>query len=352
MALGMLASVAVFWLGAANEPPAADKAKAPDVVRFGSFSDGALYTTDVHLEGKHSQWITLWQTPFPPPCGAMPEPKKFDFSGVAGDDPYCWRVRGGLFWGVFDLPFPAGAPHIVRLPVEDLAVACSVDEKDFADYRKRHPQDPDWSASPVTDKVQETNLRRTGKTGKPLGMGTPEPLRDLYYDVLPTTKTEALLFILVEKRLWVWRGVATKQPAESLNEWNVVWQRKAPEVEVDINEPFTAVSQGDAVYFVTRSGKLYSVKQVEKDKWKVQAAWSEAASPIRSVVRDEDAGRAFAFTEPAPDAKDGRMVYFELSDKPDPAAYEPKPLKDAKFDEPLATVMGLARFLHDQKKLK
>jgi hypothetical protein len=48
----------------------------------------------------------------------------------------------------------------------------------------------------------------------------------------------------------------------------------------------------------------------------------------------------------------GRKVYFELSDKPDPAAYEPKPLKDAKLDEPLAAVVGMARFLRDEKKLK
>jgi hypothetical protein len=328
------------------------KEKPPAEVLFGSVAGGFCYTTDVHREREFSWRITLWQTPFPPARGTVPEPKKFDFCDVAGRPSYSWRVRDGLFWGAFDLPFPSGRPRVVRLPVEDLALSFSADEKDVAEYEKRHPQNPDWNASPVTDKVRETNLRRTGTTGETIGIATPTPLRDLYYDELPTGKAEALLFILVKKRLSVWRGVGTKQPAESLNEWNVVWQRKAPEVEVDIDEPFTAVSQGDAIYFVTRSGKLYSVKEVEKDKWKVEAAWTEAASPIRSVVRDEDAGRAFAFTEPAAGAKDGRKVYFELSDKPDPAAYEPKPLKDAKFDEPLSTVMSLARFLHDEKKLK
>jgi hypothetical protein len=348
----MLAYAALFLLAPADKAPATGKEKPPAEVLFGSVAGGFCYTTDVHYEREHSRRITLLQTPLPPARGAVPEPKKFDFPDGAGRAPYSWRIRDGLFWGVFDLPLPSGRPRVVRLPVEDLALSFSADEKDVAEYEKRHPQNPDWDASPVTDKVRETNLRRTGRTGETIGIVSPEPLRDLYYDELPTGKAEALLFILVEKRLWVWRGVGTKQPAESLVEWNTVWQRKAPEVEVEIDEPFTAVSQGHAVYFVTRSGKLFSVKQVEKDRWKVEAAWKDADSPIRAVLRDEDAGRAFAFTEPALDAKGGRKVYFELSDKPDPTAYEPRPLKGAKLDEPLATVLGLAYSLHDEKKLK
>jgi hypothetical protein len=122
--------------------------------------------------------------------------------------------------------------------------------------------------------------------------------------------------------------------------------------EADIREPLTAVRQGETTFLLTRSGRLYVPRKNDKDEWKAEAVWKDADSPIRAVVRDEDAGRAFAFTEPVPDAKDGRKVYFELSDKPDPAAYEAKPLKAAKLDEPLGTLMGLANFLRDQKKIK
>ena len=201
--------------------------------------------------------------------------------------------------------------------------------------------------------VKDVRFRREGTTGTEFGIGPEKLVRDVYYDVVPTGKAEALLITVADKRLRLWRGVGTKAKEGSLDEWDEKWEElTGARDEADIREPFTAVRQGDMTYLVTRSGRLYVLRKNDKDEWRAETVWKDVDSPIRAVLRDEDAGRAFAFTEPAPDAREGRMVYFELSDKPAPAAYEAKPLKDAKLDEPLATLMGLANFLRDQKKLK
>jgi hypothetical protein len=352
MTAGLIASLAVSWIAVGGDRVRAGEEKAAAEVLFGSLYGGDLFAADmrpIKEEEDVGVRIIVFQAPFRPAPGAAQESKKYVFGELRGQPPYRWRVREGVFWAVCDYPSFSHATAVTWLPIEDLALR----EKGYDEFSKKHPRFLEWFADPLKDCANDVRTRRGYPPGPGIGWGAETRVQSLYYDVLPTGKAEALLITIADKRLRLWRGAGRKAKEASLEEWEVKWEElTGVRDEADIREPFTAVRQGDATFLVTRSGKLYALRKNDKDEWKAEAVWKDADSPIRAVLRDEDAGRAFVFTEPAPDAKDGRKVYFELSDKPDPAAYEAKPPKDSKLDEPLATLMGLANFLHDQKKLK
>jgi hypothetical protein len=193
----------------------------------------------------------------------------------------------------------------------------------------------------------------------------------LAYDYLPTRKEEVLLFQLCN-------AAGADQPTEShhneeeyrtphwslsvfriSNEWDAKikgWSdvkgkfERVGLIADGFHERFNVLGKGDDYYFVTQSGKLYRAPKPDKGSdRKMDAVWKDDQRPIAAFITDADADRSFLFCKPD---KDGKGVYFEMSDKPDPQSYDASKVPEAKPDDPLPAVLAYAKILVADKKIK
>jgi hypothetical protein len=158
-------------------------------------------------------------------------------------------------------------------------------------------------------------------------------------------------------------GDETKKPRWSLTAYDFRGQWDAEErawgngkwsdresIAVAFKEPFQVAARGDDYYFVTASGEVYRSPKPDKGKdRKTEALWTDAKRPVVAFIQDTDAGKSFAFCKPD---KDGKGVYFELAPKLESVVYDAKGLKPAKPDDPLPAVLGYAKILLADKKIK
>jgi hypothetical protein len=141
------------------------------------------------------------------------------------------------------------------------------------------------------------------------------------------------------------------------NEWNkkeAAWGEGKWSVgetfPVVFHEPFQVASHGEDYYFLTASGKVYRSPKPEKGKErKTEAVWEDAKRPVVAIMQDADAKKSYLFCKPD---KDGTGVYFELSAKPAECPYDAKRIKPGKPDDPLPAVLGYAKILLADKKIK
>src|SRR5262249_16692890 len=100
----------------------------------------------------------------------------------------------------------------------------------------------------------------------------------------------------------------------------------------------------------TWSGKLYCSPRPGKGERKMSVVWADAESPIRVIITDSATDKAFAFTEPAKDARQGKTVYFELAEKVTPLPYQKK--ADDRHSWAFEKVVDYARILAGDKKIE
>jgi hypothetical protein len=175
----------------------------------------------------------------------------------------------------------------------------------------------------------------------------------------PDAETDNLILIPVPER----GEEKYQKPAWSLGvfrfhaEWNAkdgwwgngTWKREG-NIAVGFRESFRVIGQGDDYFFVTQSGRLYRAPKPDKgtDR-KMDTVWKDDQRPIVAFITDADADRSFLFCKPD---KDGKGVYFEMSDKPDPQSYDATKFPEVKPDDPLPAVLGYAKILVADKKIK
>jgi hypothetical protein len=122
------------------------------------------------------------------------------------------------------------------------------------------------------------------------------------------------------------------------------------EIAVGFKEPFQVAALGDDYYFVTESGKVFRSPKSEKGKGrKTEPVWDDDKRPVIAFIQDADAGKSFVFCKAD---KEGKGVYFELAAKPDPCPYDGKDIKPARPHDPLPAVLGYAKVLVADKKVK
>lgn len=203
---------------------------------------------------------------------------------------------------------------------------------------------------------------------------------NLWYDYLPTGEAEVLLFALTDARgsfddaggtgevsarvvrltpeeketpkwtLSVWAYAGAKFDKDK-GFWKLGgWTRKewiTPRFE----EPFRVAAVGDAYYFVTESGKVFRSPKGEKGKDRpLETVWDDKTRPVKAYLTDADSGKSFCFVPPA---KEGEKAgYFELSAKPEVLPCPAEPLVALKPKDPMPSMLKLAQFLKDQKKIK
>jgi hypothetical protein len=205
----------------------------------------------------------------------------------------------------------------------------------------------------------------------------------LHYDFLPVSEDEALLFQLCN--VYGADKGGPEATAESANlaltplpypgdeeyqqscwslgvfrfraEWNAEdgwwgngkWKRVGS-IAVGFREAFRILAKGDDYYFVTASGRLYCAPKPDQggDR-KMDAVWKGEKRPVVAFITDADADRSFLFCKPD---QDGKGVYFEMSDKPDPQPYDAGKIPAAKPEDPLPAVLAYAKILVADKKIK
>jgi len=133
------------------------------------------------------------------------------------------------------------------------------------------------------------------------------------------------------------------------DQWALTEQIKDP----SFNERFHVFVQRTTYFFVTDSGKVYLSKKPEKDERKLEEVWNKRDQPIVGAITDTASGKTFLFGRKGKaDAKDAKMFYFELSEKPELVDFTADVLVHKKMPEPLETVMSYAYLLIADKKIK
>jgi hypothetical protein len=133
-------------------------------------------------------------------------------------------------------------------------------------------------------------------------------------------------------------------------EWGDGKWTEGEEIAVGFKEPFQVAAVGYDYCFVTESGKVFRSPKPDKGKGrKTEAIWDDAKHPVVAFIQDADADKSFVFCKTD---KEGKGVYFELAPKPEPCPYDGKDIKPAKPHDPLPAVLGYARILVADKKVK
>jgi hypothetical protein len=203
---------------------------------------------------------------------------------------------------------------------------------------------------------------------------------NLHYDYLPVSAESIRLFVLtdihgnfkctrfkfagdvniedidftmekIKDRKWSFRvyGYTTEWGKAKLK-WTPGKWSSLESIAVGFKDSFQVIARGDDYYFVTGAGKVYRAPKAGKGKErKLEAVWDDAKRPVTAFIQDADSGAAYAFCKAD---KEGKGVYFEFAAKPKPVAYDAKGIKSAKRDDPLPAILGYARILVADKRLK
>ena len=315
---------------------------------------GGLYLSYAPLAGGPSRHT--------PTCGLVSRP------------PSVWQLAHGYFWVSSDFPPDVnfGGPDALQR------------------YRWDDLLDGKLIPGPGAKDGDPANFIMSDSLLSPLGQARQHivwlngkfPVR-LFYDYWPVSEDKVLLFQLCNvagadrrkaKADKETGGLAVVQlpdrndpkfnePHWSLaviaftNEWDAkdktfqgeTWERQGT-IEIGFRERFRVLGKGDDYYFVTASGKLYRAPKPDKgaDR-KMEAVWDDEKRPVVAFITDADADRTFLFCKPD---GDGKGVYFEMGEKPDPQPYDASKVPEAKPDDPLPAVLAYSKILLADKKIK
>jgi hypothetical protein len=265
------------------------------------------------------------------------------------DPPPLWHVAHGYLWASYNQGFGSVLDALRRFRVEGF-------------------QEDKWITTPEVD---EDNIHHSFFI---------EPYPQLeytrminvtpVYDVLPTSANSVLLFHLCnvagvdcEGKFGTPDKDDSKEPSWSIamftykNKWDAKagnwgkgkWER-AGLIDGGSHEPFHVLGKGDDFYFVTDSGKLTRAPKPEKGPGRtMETVWNDKKRPIVAFVTDADADRTFLFCKPD---KDGKGVYFEMSNKPDLQPYDASKIPAAKTADQLPAVLAYVKILFADKKIK
>lgn len=240
--------------------------------------------------------------------------------------PYWCRISHGCYWAV-DSAASGFNDGLKRVPLEEFSPGDD-QKRGFPEGDDDHRFDRlstkwDWTLPPLKVYLKpEESLRKP-----------------LYYDCLPTAPDSFLLFVLKDMQLIVWQCHQKK------------WSDKPVEtIPIDLAEAFTVYSGPNGSYFflTASSGKLLHSVRPEKGERKMTTVWGDAQSPIRILITDVASQKSFAFTEPAKDSMQGKSVYFELTEKPEPIKYERKGDQESEL---FKKIVQRARLLVAEKKI-
>jgi|GEM_PF-3219079 hypothetical protein len=281
--------------------------------------------------------------------------------------PSVWQVGKGFFWVSSTMDLPGHSPPNA---VQDKLECFRLDDL----VKGELIQGPPGAEKNPFIFAESRGVPDPLDSARWLSLDLEYPFR-LFFDYLPTAEDEVLLFqlcnvagadrpdkdlsTLSEKEkeefksphwsLTVFRHKYKVEWDAKEKHWIGTWER-VEKIEVGFRERFRLVGQGDDYYFVTASGKLYRAPKPDKGKdRKMETVWDDKKRPIVSFITDADADRTFLFCKPD---KDGKGVYFEMSDKPDPQPYDAAKIPEAKPEDPLPAVLAYAKLLVADKKIK
>lgn len=169
------------------------------------------------------------------------------------------------------------------------------------------------------------------------------------YDLVPTGESTAVAFLLVEKRMTVYRGRVAREKRvkeELAPDWSRRERFAAP-----FQEPFHAFLDGETYYFVTASGAAFAAPKPEKgQKRQVVPLGGKDLKPVTAILSDVDSGKTFLFTAPAKEGEEGG-TYLPLSLPARPVHFDFKGIQRSKDKEPLRTVLDRASVLIRDKQI-
>jgi hypothetical protein len=145
-----------------------------------------------------------------------------------------------------------------------------------------------WCLFPVSNLAAAIHVERME--------GGTVPLRpdEVCYDLLPTSAESALLFVLNEKLMRVYRGKRREATPPAVGA--VVQYEDAGRFPVDFQEPFWVFGEAPFPFFVTRSGKVYGFR-LEGDRSRPKLQWGEKDRPVVAAVQDVDQGVTYLLAE-------------------------------------------------------
>lgn len=169
----------------------------------------------------------------------------------------------------------------------------------------------------------------------------------------PRLRGTVFLLNKEEQRIPVWSLNVYRLKAR-WDRTDAVWRdndewKTDEQIEVAFREPFRVFGRGTDYYFLTDSGSVYRAPEPARKGMprQVLPIYQSASRPIIAAISDADSERTYLFVESAKGP-----AFFELSDKPELVAYDPKVADVPEGDEPLRSVMHKARVLAALGKIK
>lgn len=119
--------------------------------------------------------------------------------------------------------------------------------------------------------------------------GEPAPT-GVFHDLLPTSPTTGLLFVLEKNRLRTWSCVPI--PNEYVKRWSES-ERETIAVEQFEPEPFQIFGTEEKFHVLLRSGLLFSSEKPKSGARVIRSTWAQGRAPpnVATVIADSDTGK-------------------------------------------------------------